>query len=93
MLDASRGSRNMEGIEGSIDVEGIEGSISGSSSIEGIESCMGSKGSSSIKGSMAVRAQWARGVQRALKGIVDSRNSRGIIVYYILDTMHDIWAI
>ena len=30
MLDASQGSRNIEGIEGSMDVEGIEGSISGS---------------------------------------------------------------
>ena len=69
MLDASQGSRYIEGIEGSMDVEGIEGSISGSRSIEGIESCMGSKGSSSIKGSMALRAQWARGVQRALKAL------------------------
>jgi len=38
MLDASQGSRYIEGIEGSMDVEGIEGSISGLRSIEGIES-------------------------------------------------------
>ena len=27
---------------------------------------------------------------KGIEGIVDSRNSRGIIVYYILDTMRDI---
>ena len=51
MLDASQGTRNIEGIESSFGVEGIEGSISGSRSIEGIESSMGSKGSSSTGGS------------------------------------------
>ena len=38
---------------------------------------------------VASRAQWARGVQGA-EGIVDSRNSKGIIVHYILDAMRDI---
>ena len=56
MLDASQGSRNIEGIEGSMDVEGIEGSISGSRSIEGIESSMGSKGSRGIKDLMGTES-------------------------------------
>ena len=90
MLDASQGSRNIEGIEGSMGVEGIEGSISGSRSIEGIESSMGSKGSSSIEGSMALRAQLARGVQRALKALwtQEIQGALSCTIYWILCTIY-----
>ena len=62
MLDASRGSRIIEGIGGSMGTEGIEGSM-GCRDLKGIEASMGSKGQGALsaQGSMGWGFKGQRG--------------------------------